>query len=261
MKPTGNYYMCIFVLTIAGVFVYLPVNAQDSNMKFWEFQDYVTRTQTYQQKVVLNYIFMSRVINDSDLEPVSYCNIINKTQNTGTVSDINGDFKISANVNDSIKFRALGYESLTIVLSESMYNYGFIIKLKPTTYEIEELIIEPIVEKPLVTKWEVYTKPLPNQGGINIPTGISPISLIYDNFSKEAKQKKYHKKLIYETHDFMIIAEKFNGAMVAQLTGLKDDELIDFMSFCNFSKDFLLNYSYETIKRSIRKKYQEYIEL
>ena len=56
----------------------------------------------------------------------------------------------------------------------------------------------------------------------------------------------------------MLIDEKFNGEMVAQLTGLQDDELVKFMSFCNFSTDFILNYSPETIRREIRKKYQEY---
>ena len=81
----------------------------------------------------------------------------------------------------------------------------------------------------------------------------------YNLFRRKAKQKKYYKKLVEGTVDFLLLGEKFNGEMVSQLTGLKDDELVKFMSFCDFSIDFLLNYSPETIKRAIKKKYQEYM--
>ena len=177
----------------------------------------------------------------------------------GTVSDAYGDFKITANINDSISFSALGYEKLTIAITESMYNYGYIVRLKPKAYELGEVTIKPFqLDLPPVSKYEIYTRPLPNQGGINIPTGFSPVTALYNRFSKEGKQKRYHKTITEGTADFMLIGEKFNGPMVAQLTGLKDDELIKFMSFCNFSSDFLMTYSPETIKREIRKKYQEY---
>jgi len=180
----------------------------------------------------------------------------------GTVSDAYGDFKITANVNDSILFSALGYEKLTIVVNDSMYNFGYIVKLRPIAYELSEIIIKPFqLDLPPISKWEVYTPRLPNQGGINIPLSgalAHPVTYFYMLLSKEGKQVRYHKMITEGTADFMLIGEKFNGVIVAQLTGLKDDELIKFMSFCNFSKDFLLNCSPETIKREIRKKYQEY---
>jgi len=261
MKPAGKYYnVYLVVLVITSLFFHLPCHAQDSNTQFWLNQKQTQRQLLSQWKPDFNYIFRSRVVIDGSLDPVKDCHIINKTQRTATISDGFGDFRINANINDSIIFSALGFETLTIVMTEMMYDYGQIIKLKPTTYELEEVVIQPLVEKPIVTKWEVYTPPLPNQGGINIPTGINPVTMIYNLFSKEGKQKKYYKKLIENEADFMLIGEKFNGPVVAQITGLKDDELIKFMSWCNFSKDFLLNYSPETIKRAIRTKYQEYTE-
>ena len=261
MKPSGNHVIYLLVLVFAGMLVHLPCSAQDSNMRYWESHYQSRENQHSQFRMDFNYLFRSRVVNDSTFKSIRDCHIINKTQNMGTVSDAYGDFKITANVGDSILFSALGYEKMTIVLDESMYNYGYIVKLKSIVYELSEITIQPIQVTPLVTKWEVYTKPLPNQGGINIPTGISPITLLYNRFSVEGKQKRYHKKITDGTADFMLIGEKFNGEMVAQLTGLKDDELIKFMSFCNFSNDFLMNYSPETIKREIRKKYQEYSDL
>ena len=266
MKQAGNHHIAYFVvLVLSGLFVYLPCEAQsylkNQNLDYWANQREMARN--YYQKPDFNYIFRSRVINDSTLQVIRDCHVINKTQNMGTVTDVHGDFKISANINDSISFSALGYEKLTIAITESMFNYGYIVKLKPKTYELSEITVKPYqIDMPQLRRSEFYTPPLPNQGGINIPLSgalAHHVTYFYDLLSKEGKQKRYYRSLIEGSADFMLIGEKFNGEMVAQLTGLKDDELIKFMSFCNFSTDFLLNFSPETIRREIRRKHLEYL--
>jgi hypothetical protein len=260
MKPTSNLIVFFFVLVFTGLFVHLPCHAQDSNMRYWEAQKQAARRQLAQIQPDINFVFHSRVVCDSTLHSIRDCHIINKTQHTGTVSNAYGDFRITANVNDSVSFSALGYEKLTIAVTDTMYNYGYLIKLKPKAYELPEVTIKPFqLDFPPISRFEIHTKPLPNQGGINIPTGISPISFFYNKYSKEGKQKRYYGKVMDGTADFMLIAEKFNGEMVQQITGLKDDELVRFMSFCNFSNEFLFNYSPETIQRAIRKKHEEFI--
>jgi len=203
------------------------------------------------------------VVCDSSFISISNCHIINKTKGTGTVTDANGNFKITAEVNDSISFSALGYETITIVLTESMYNFGYIISLKPKAYELEELTITPFsLNLPSISRFEIYTPPLPNQGGINLlPTYVSPITTLFNIFSREGRQKRHYQSVRNGTAEYVLIGEKFNGEIVSQITGLKDNELIRFMSFCNFSNDFLLNYSPETIRRAIRQKYTEFVEL
>ncbi len=207
------------------------------------------------------YLFQARIIvADSTGTAIRNCHIINKSKRMGTVSDQYGNFRITADINDSITFSAIGYEKLAIVLTDSIYN-SYFIKLTPVAYELEEVTIKPFnLNLPPINKYEIYTNPLPNQGGVNIPTGISPVSFFYDRFSKEAKQKKRYKSLTEGTADHVIIGEKFNGELVSRLTGLKDDELIAFISWCNFSQDFLRWMSPETIKRTIVKKYKEYAE-
>lgn len=264
MKSKNHHIRNFFLLVLAGFFIHLHSYAQsqlkNDNLDHWSNSDQIRREQLSHIPVDLSFTFNSRVVCDSSFISVAGCHIINKTQRIGTVSNAYGDFKILANVNDSIFFSALGYEELFVVITEAMYNHRYTVKLKPVTYELNEVTIRPLIENPMISKWEVYIKPLPNQGGLNIPTGASPVTALYNLFSKEGKQKKYYQKVTEGKADFMLIGEKFNGEMVAQVTGLKDDELIKFMSYCKFSDDFLLNYSTETIKRAIRQKYQEYIE-
>ena len=261
MKLIRFHIAYFIVLVLTGLFVHLPCHAQDSNMRYWEQQNQSRRRQYSQLNVDFNYILQSRVVCDSSLISIGYCHIINTTQRMATTSDAYGDFKISANVNDSIFFSAIGYETRIIVLTDSMYWSG-IVKLKPTAYELSEVTIQPfLIDLPPISKYEIYTKPLPNQGGINIPLPEAlahPVTFLYNRFSKEGKQKRHYVKVKEGTADYILIGEKFNGPMVSQLTGLKDDKLIAFMAFCNFSNDFLMNYSPETIKRAIRLKFEEY---
>ena len=260
----------ISTLSFAGLFVInFSVHAQsqtellrNQNINYWSMEDQLQRRQLEQWNPVLKIIFQSKVICDNSLVSIRDCHIINQTKNMGTVTDANGDFKITADVNDSITFSALGYESLTIVLSESMYNFGYIIKLKPAAYELDELTVKPYSLNMMpISRFEIYTPPLPNQGGVNLlPVPVHPVTSLYNRFSIEGRQKRHNKQVFEETAEYIRIGEKFNGYMVSQITGLKDDELIKFMSFCNFSNDFLLNYSPETIRRAIRQKYAEFLQ-
>ena len=205
------------------------------------------------------------------------CHIINKTQRLGTISDEFGAFTVTANVGDSIMFSVLGYERLTIVARDSMYTNNRIIKLKPAIYYLSEVDIgllstydrfkrdflsreasEAYKMASSVNPYEVYIPPLPNQGGVNVPLSVSPITFLYNLWSKEGKQYQYYQSVISGTAEFMIIGEKFNGLIVKELTGLENDELVKFMSYCRFTREYLLVASEMEIRRAIMYKYREF---
>lgn len=268
MKQAINKHVVI-ILVLA--LLYLPCNAQNrshidqlrnQNLNHWLINDEAQRNRLSQLSPTINFIFESRVECDVNSSPIRDCHVFNKTKGTVTVTDVFGNFRITADINDSITFRVLGYETRTIALTESMYNFGYIIRLKPTAYELEELTVTPFnLNLPTISRFEIYTPPLPNQGGINLlPVRVSPITALYNRFSREGRQQRHFQSVLDGTAEHIIIGEKFNGEMVSQITGLKGDELIRFMSFCNFSRDFLLNYSVETIRRAIRQKFAEFVE-
>jgi hypothetical protein len=229
-----------------------------------------------------NYRFIARVMDADTAVFIPNCHVINKTQNLGTISDQHGSFTVTANVGDSIMFSFLGYERLTIAVNDTMYTNDRIIKLIPTAYELPEVRIgrfstyerfkreflsleaqEAIRMEPLVNQNSLYVPRLPNQGGINVPMGSlsHPVSLLYDLWSKEGKQKRHYQSVVKGTADFMVIGNKFNGYIVKRLTGLENDELIKFMSFCGFSNSYLLAASEMEIQRAIMSKYSEYMRI
>jgi hypothetical protein len=209
------------------------------------------------------------------------CHIVNKTQNMGTISDEYGIFTITANVGDSIWFSTLGYARITIAVHDSMYSNNRVVKLKPIVYLLSEVEIgllstydrfkrdvlsreaeEAIKMSPFISQYDVYTPPLPNQGGVNIPLGVmaNPITFLYSLWSTEGKQFRHYQSIIEGSAEFMIIGEKFNGFIVRELTGFENDELVKFMSYCKFSKEYLLMASEIDIRREIMRKYREYVK-
>ena len=179
-------------------------------------------------------------------------------------------------------FSSLGYERLTIAAHDSMYTNDRIIKLKPAIYYLTEVEIgllstydrfkrdvlsreaqEAYRISPNIRQYDVYVPPLPNQGGVNIPVLgalASPITYFYDLWSKEGKQFRYYLSVINGTAEFIIIGEKFNGLLVKEITGLENDELVKFMSYCMFTKDYLLVAPAMEIRREIVRKYREYVK-
>ena len=239
--------------------------------------------QAYSQQRDFNFRFDARIMDADTAISIYRCHIINKTQNKGTVSDQFGFFSITANVGDSIMFSVLGYEKMTFAVADSMYTNDRIVRLQPTVYVLTELDVglfstydrfrRDILSREAqeaydlafsMSRYEIYTPPLPNQGGVNIPLPhpfANPVSFLYDLWSIEGKQRRQFLSVINGSAEFIIIGEKFNGHLVRNLTGFENDELIKFMSFCMFTKEYLLNASEREIQREIMRKYREYISM
>jgi hypothetical protein len=222
---------------------------------------------------------MAKIMDADTAVMIPNCHILNKTQNMGTVSDEFGMFTITANTGDSLMFSAIGYGRTTIAVRDSMYSNDRTIRLKPVTYLLSEVDIgmlstydrfkrdmlkmdaEEAFKMAPVSRFEVYAPPLPNQCGINVPLSVSPVTFLYNLWSKEGKQYSYYQSVINGTAEFIIIGEKFNGLLVKELTGLEDDELIKFMSFCMFTKEYLLVADERVIQQQIMRKYKVYISM
>jgi len=226
------------------------------------------------------YRFMARLMDADTAVSIPNCHIINKTQNLGTVSDEFGVFTVTANTGDSIMFSSIGYVRTTIAVHDSMFSNNRIVRLKPAIYVLTELDIgilstydrfkrdilsreaeEAYKMSAHVSQYDVYVPPLPNQGGLNVPLSVSPITFLYNLWSKEGKQYQYYQSVINGTAEFIIIGEKFNGLLVRELTGFENEELIKFMSICMFTKEYLLFASEMEIQREIMRKYREYIKI
>ncbi len=83
-------------------------------------------------------------IIDQDSLPVGGINIINLSRGSGTSSLDNGEFKITAEINDSIYFSSIQYENKTIKVTALMLAIDNKVQLKERLNELDEVLIKDI---------------------------------------------------------------------------------------------------------------------
>ena len=216
----------------------------------------------------------STILSQKDSTPIGFVHIINLTTRHGVISDYNGKFNFTVDVKDTIKISVLGYESQKIVAEQVPQ----IIYLSPRNYDLEEFTVLPykdfeefkeafihldLPDSTLKMNPHLFMfgedmflyKPA-NNTGITIN---GPISGLYDVFSKHAKSKRRYEDLLARDRFKSYLSTKFNNKIIASSTPLKDQkEIIDFMTYCDFSDDFLAKSSSYEIVVQIQRCYKEF---
>ena len=96
-----------------------------------------------------NITSVSGIVKDSvSGEPLSYVSVLFKKSTIGTMTDDDGKFALQ---NDkgftTLEITSLGYDTKQLALKPGSKNTGLVILLKPTTFEIGEVVVKPKKEK------------------------------------------------------------------------------------------------------------------
>jgi hypothetical protein len=86
----------------------------------------------------------------------------------------------------------------------------------------------------------------------------SPISFLYDKFSRKAKMERLYVEMSDKQDERDNFHLKYNRDLVSSLTRLNGTELLDFMTFCKFSYYDLIRWSPEYIITQIQNKFDDY---
>ena len=203
--------------------------------------------------------------------PVQFAHIVNTQLGKATISDTMGYFVVQAVEQNELQISAIGYAMKRIILDDSimMTNHLPIIQLAPYIYPISSIRVNPLgsyehfkqrfmVIRPMDPKYKIAPSVLKDiELGtdtldlINTAPIMSPVTFLYERFSKEGKSRRKLAQLYEEERFKAQIAYKYNSDLVARITGYTDFELYEFMDFCSFKKEFLLEASDYQIIESI----------
>ncbi len=215
--------------------------------------------------------------------PVAFAHIQNYSIRKATFSDTSGYFIMKVSPGDTLVFSAIGYYYKVAVISDSFVraraNLNY--RLYPRIYEIEEARIfafrnydefrNSFLKLDLSKdKTEKLRKDLQEQStqvaleadrqrkereslnGVKLLT--VPI------LTPEEKQMIKLKGRLAEEKRKNEVYKKYNPELVKKVTGLQhDDEVMEFMKFCNFSDAYILNINEYDLVVVIMKKFEEYI--
>ena len=228
-------------------------------------------------------IYAARVFDGITFQPLHGANIYNVNTQKFAFSDKNGRFEIEVSLNDTLIISKSIYRQLVAVVDKSIY-YGFedfFLYYKATMLkEVTIIGLNPSYEG---FKKDIVTLELPEyykraqdvklsemqkanavykEGGNLLSLGgtvtMSPISFLYDKYSKKAKMNRLYNEMLSYEEEVERVQKKYNREVVSEITGLSGDELLNFMMYCRFSYYDLVRWSDEQIKEKVRAQYFNY---
>jgi len=239
---------------------------------FWVVITLLVVSQVRAQESESLAIFYGQVVTD-DNKPIALAHIININTKRGIVSDTLGFFKMNINPNDILNISAIGFEYFEYQIPEIISNEYYRIHLKRKYYQIPEVTVKyfgtykdfeyKVVHLKLEDKNainESIRKTLPHiENPVPYePTLGSPVSLLYDIFSKEGKSRRKYQEIMKNEPIKKQIELKYNTDIVKNITGLEGDELKEFMDTCNFTDEYILNTSDYIIYSTIFRNYENF---
>jgi len=159
----------------------------------------------------------------------------------------------------------MGYQFDIKAVEEAMFDtaYSYEIQIRPRAYMLPEVIIHELATYEQFRKRFIeiklkddhyYVPGLPRIKPRDVPLLYdedyikhplfaisSPISFFYYNFSRREKNKRLYYKLVAADQLKLLADRKMNKAAIARITGIEEDDLDDFIEYCNLTPQMILN--------------------
>ena len=217
------------------------------------------------------------VVNAANDIPITNVHVVNLTKVIGTITNQEGEFEISASVNDTLYFSFIGFKSIKVRVTNDILKFkGTRIGLTELAYALEEVVIRPyrltgyleIDAKniPVNDSYRYSISGLPRGYEAGNPSKISkvlgaildPATSLNKLFGKKSKQLRKLRQMKEDEEIRNLLASKFDRETLSALIQVDRVEINDILTNCNYSKEFIQTANDLQILDAISGCYEEY---
>ncbi len=186
-------------------------------------------------------VYVKGTVRDTlQYQPFYNLMIVNKTTGRGVFGQPDGTFQVYANQHDtiSVSVKTYGiYRFLVVGDSNCQMKLDKILIGREKT--LQAVVIKPLksVQQIKEERAHLALKETHTVTGVNVLQ--SPITALYERFSKKAQQREKIEGLIHIDKQRKILKELLRIYVAYEVIDLKDDEFDDFINFLNINEDFL----------------------
>lgn len=218
-----------------------------------------------------------KIISHNTEKAIPFATVLNVEKNTVALSDTLGFFHITMLEKEHLRISAIGYNTVTLNFEEIQANETnvYIIRLKRKVYELSGIDVfdarwkdfefdfknvqpEDNETQQRIQDW-FYTLISPQE--LALITSSTAIGIPIHFKTPREKQLKKLEKIKAREHKSNVIHKKYNMKIVSEITGLEEQELEDFMTWCNFNTEFLYYANDYDITNAVRKRFEQYKQL
>ncbi|WP_432410283.1 carboxypeptidase-like regulatory domain-containing protein [Rasiella sp. SM2506] len=224
-------------------------------------------------------VIEGKVLNSNDDAPLENVNIVNLNSVRGSTTDVEGEFKIRASVNDTLFFSYLGFKSIRIRVTNDWLKFGDIkVKMTELGIALEEVVIKPVqltgyveIDAKLIPVYDDYRYRISGigsgyEGGDTSPGAVSkvlsaifnPADFLYNVFGKRPKQMQKLRKMKEDDEIRNLLQSKYDRETLMVLLQLEKVDVDEILNRCNYSKNFITTANDLQILDAISDCYEEY---
>lgn len=188
--------------------------------------------------------------------------VVNRSTGQGVFGQPNGSFGVYANNGDTISMSIQGYTTInTIVVADSncQFRQDFVIQGK--AQEIEQVVVRPLKSLEQIKEERSSLAMRETRMVTGIEVLQSPITALYQAFSKREKTKRWIAEQEFQDDQVRIMKELLRTYVAYEVINLTDEEFEDFIAFLNIDEDFLKTASEMELITFIQDKFQHYRSL
>lgn len=225
------------------------------------------------------FVVKGKLLDAETKEAVPLATVLIVNKQTGTSGNTFGEFKLPVNVGDEIKFTSIGYDPVSLLVTEafkaSIDKEPLVLFMIPAVYDLDSVVVFHIGEdfylkrkkgKPI----EIVGLPKPTDNPrdwskpqVVVGDGGIGIYGLLNVFDKKLQQQKKVRKLQADI-DFRKQRDEeinavYNKQIVKRITGIDDRVIDEFMKFCAFTEGELLTYTEYQITARLLDRYHAFL--
>lgn len=191
-------------------------------------------SSAFAQQVSIQGIVLSR----SESIPLKYAFVINYRTQNGTFCDQDGHFSLIAEIKDSLLISQTGFKPIKVFLADSMgknpINLKIYLEVKPV--QLPKFTVkapktyDQIIQELEEAEKSAQRKEMPLADAVS-----SPITFLYQQFSKAERSKQKIASLRKEKTQTELLRDLFTRYMLAQIINLQENEMDAFIAYSNLS--------------------------
>lgn len=205
-------------------------------------------------------LFTGRVADT--LRPQSFYNlmVINRTTGHGVFGRPNGSYSVYANKGDSISLSVKGYPVINVTVeADNNCQHKMTYFLKNKIQEVQEVVVKPLKTLNQIKEEREALAMRETRMVTGIEVMQSPITALYQAFSKKEKNKQWVAEQEYKDDQRRIVKELLRTYVAYRVIELTEDEFDEFISFMNLNEDFLKTASEMELITFIQDKFEHYM--
>lgn len=219
------------------------------------------------------------VLNAANDLPIVNAHVINLNQVEGAVTDEDGYFKIKAEVNDTLYFSYLGFNSIRVRVTNDWLKYGDVkVKMTERAYTLDAVVVKPVQ---LTGYLEIDAKNIPiydnhryrisglsqgYEGGGKGPGAVSkvlstifnPADALYNIFGKKPRNMRKLREMKKDDEIRALLQKKYNRETLMALLQVSRVDIDEILRRCDYSKAFIQSANDLQILDAISSCYEEY---